>query len=159
MDVGNSGRLRFVTHPRSRTGGSACPWSWEKISGRALQQLQFFSAWKDFCRTSLTQSRNDAKEYLELFAPWRLGVRQSVGFGCGSAARYYSSVDSFPPETIRGCGAGRQTCNAGGPAGRTAGVARTTARSTGRRRSFFVACVGWPFTAGTPVIVVKYGAG
>jgi hypothetical protein len=60
-----------------------------------LQQLRFFSAWKDRCGTgrhcapaSLTQSRKDAKEYLEVFASWRLGVRQSVGFGCGSAAEW-----------------------------------------------------------------------
>ena len=44
---------------------------------------------------------------------------------------YYSSVESFPLRNgFAGCGAGRQACNAGGPAGRTAGVARTTARST-----------------------------
>ena len=52
-----------------------------------LQQLHFFSAWKDFRGTgrrcaaaSLTQSRKDAKEYPEVFAAWRLGVRLSVGF-------------------------------------------------------------------------------
>jgi hypothetical protein len=90
-----------------------------------LQQLHFFSAWKDRCGTgrqcapaSLTQSRKDAKECLEVFAPWRLGVRQSVGFGRGSAAEW-----GRPSPLVACRGAGRQACNAGGPTGRVRGPA------------------------------------
>ena len=56
-----------------------------------------------------------------------------VTAGCcasnGSASKNVSHFMSML-DLLSSGGAGRQACNAGGPAGRTAGVARTTARST-----------------------------